>query len=602
MKLAHRWIRFRLSPRSLVARPSPSPLPAPFPVMEQAASLAANLAPMFEGPDGPQHTDAAGNLPEVPIDHLDYTFVRDCSAAQWRDLERVILVLRSGREGWYPDLLRAAENRLADIRPASRLLRQQQGPVPVNDRTAVAAALDAWSSSIDSVDGRLRAAARSDPLAAAADVDPSAADAAPPIRQPARVVSAAKPPAPALAPTTAAASVAAEADTAAAGSSQAKQVPRSARDWDKFDVDAELRRIDDQQAEAERHDHALRSAAPIPGAAHSPKEQRELADAERRKGNDAFQAGDFDKALRHYQNSLAIADSTEALNNRGLTYLRLGRPAAALADCQAVLEREPANLKARIRRASALRGVGRIADARAAITTILAESPSNVSALKELADITAAEQAAAAARPQQGPTSANADTASGAGRRRRRMVIEEVDDAVAEKPPAAHATNDDLVDDSVVWRSAESVSQRPASPESPSPALQPSSVQEIPPAPSSASDLVSALGLLRGDHVALGAYVTQVFPAALKPLLASAGISADTLADVVGGVASALLPAHPAEACDYLQVLATTPGFEAHVRVMSRQGARIIRKALDALTDPSLHSRISTLKTLYMVN
>ena len=63
-----------------------------------------------------------------------------------------------------------------------------------------------------------------------------------------------------------------------------------------------------------------------------------------RAGNSAYEAGDFDKAQSLYSNVLA-ADPWHAvaLNNRGLSYERMGRLEAAARDLTQALERHPEN-------------------------------------------------------------------------------------------------------------------------------------------------------------------------------------------------------------------------------------------------------------------
>ena len=43
---------------------------------------------------------AALRAEDVPVDHLDYTYVRQCADA--REIELILEVLRSGKEGAWP--------------------------------------------------------------------------------------------------------------------------------------------------------------------------------------------------------------------------------------------------------------------------------------------------------------------------------------------------------------------------------------------------------------------------------------------------------------------------------------------------------------------
>ncbi|RLU21796.1 hypothetical protein DMN91_006172 [Ooceraea biroi] len=60
----------------------------------------------------------------IPIEHLSYEFISRC--ANGKTLERIILILRSGEEGIYPDLTKHAEEHLAKIKPTSAVLRKAE--------------------------------------------------------------------------------------------------------------------------------------------------------------------------------------------------------------------------------------------------------------------------------------------------------------------------------------------------------------------------------------------------------------------------------------------------------------------------------------------
>ncbi|XP_014486216.1 PREDICTED: auxilin-related protein 1 [Dinoponera quadriceps] len=60
----------------------------------------------------------------VPINNLSYEYISECTNA--KTLEHIVLVLRSGEEGVYPDLTKHAEERLARIKPTSAILRKAE--------------------------------------------------------------------------------------------------------------------------------------------------------------------------------------------------------------------------------------------------------------------------------------------------------------------------------------------------------------------------------------------------------------------------------------------------------------------------------------------
>lgn len=57
----------------------------------------------------------------IPVDHLDYDYIRECRNV--RELEKINEILRSGEEGYYPDLNRFAEDKLKEVDPYNRILR-----------------------------------------------------------------------------------------------------------------------------------------------------------------------------------------------------------------------------------------------------------------------------------------------------------------------------------------------------------------------------------------------------------------------------------------------------------------------------------------------
>lgn len=57
---------------------------------------------------------------DIPIEQLDFDFVGKCDDA--RRVERILLILRSGEEGFYPELTSFAEDRLRQLNANSKLL------------------------------------------------------------------------------------------------------------------------------------------------------------------------------------------------------------------------------------------------------------------------------------------------------------------------------------------------------------------------------------------------------------------------------------------------------------------------------------------------
>lgn len=59
----------------------------------------------------------------IPIDHLDFGYIKSCENV--KDIERIVTVLKSGEEGFYPDLTNCALNKLKLLNPNSKILREE---------------------------------------------------------------------------------------------------------------------------------------------------------------------------------------------------------------------------------------------------------------------------------------------------------------------------------------------------------------------------------------------------------------------------------------------------------------------------------------------
>lgn len=57
----------------------------------------------------------------IPIEHLDFEYIKSCQNVC--ELEKMIEILKSGEEGFYPDLTKFAEEKLREIDPDNCMLR-----------------------------------------------------------------------------------------------------------------------------------------------------------------------------------------------------------------------------------------------------------------------------------------------------------------------------------------------------------------------------------------------------------------------------------------------------------------------------------------------
>lgn len=60
----------------------------------------------------------------IPIERLDFEYIKKTKNV--KELERIYKILKSGEEGYYPDLTKCAENHLKILSPANRLLRTEE--------------------------------------------------------------------------------------------------------------------------------------------------------------------------------------------------------------------------------------------------------------------------------------------------------------------------------------------------------------------------------------------------------------------------------------------------------------------------------------------
>lgn len=59
---------------------------------------------------------------DIPVNHLDFKYVETCTNA--KEIEHILEILKSGQEGYYPDLQKCVEERLIVLNPRSKSLRK----------------------------------------------------------------------------------------------------------------------------------------------------------------------------------------------------------------------------------------------------------------------------------------------------------------------------------------------------------------------------------------------------------------------------------------------------------------------------------------------
>lgn len=245
---------------------------------------------------------------EIPIQHLDFEYVRACTDG--REVERIYQILQSGQEGHYPDLVRCTADRLRQLRPNSRALRVETpllqpgcSEVPEAEWQALNGDLQVHLKSLQKRDEQLRSAE----TAFGCDL--------PPIRS-------------------VSAHVTDGSDTTSKSNSSSEQNKRikscDYAQWDKFDADTELTKMD-LSAEQARESEALRDklkVQPIERIVSEAAvtltdqltaiERDECAERCRIQGNEHFRVGDYADAIAEYSRSLSVKRTALAFSNRAI--------------------------------------------------------------------------------------------------------------------------------------------------------------------------------------------------------------------------------------------------------------------------------------------
>ena len=82
-------------------------------------------------------------------------------------------------------------------------------------------------------------------------------------------------------------------------------------------------------------------------------------------------AGDYEEALAYYSRSISLHRNAASINNRALTFLRMEKWKDAEKDCDEVLKLEKDNVKAKLRRATALKELDRFEEAKLDLEFVL---------------------------------------------------------------------------------------------------------------------------------------------------------------------------------------------------------------------------------------
>ncbi|XP_061633827.1 sperm-associated antigen 1 isoform X1 [Phyllopteryx taeniolatus] len=298
---------------------------------------------------------------KIPVEHLEYDYIDKCKDAKY--LEKILILLRSGKEGIYPHLIDFCESRLETLNPRSRALRKE---IPVATSSHLSA--DEWSHIEDELriwqdETRVMETCLKRQLTFEDVVDQNM----PPVR-------------------------ASNYSVPLSGNSARKQKriqPRDYREWDKFDAEKECQKIDGDVIKNDRP--AIINAHPttkVDPSSLATEVRNLLAEREKDKGNEAFRANDYEEAVVYYSRSLSIMPTVAAYNNRAQAGIKLKQWHSAMNDCHSVLELEPCNVKALLRRAAVHNEMGNFEMAVEDLTAVLKQEPQNVLAIQLLSETT----------------------------------------------------------------------------------------------------------------------------------------------------------------------------------------------------------------------
>ncbi|XP_063734840.1 sperm-associated antigen 1 [Eleginops maclovinus] len=168
-------------------------------------------------------------------------------------------------------------------------------------------------------------------------------------------------------------------------------LPRDYPEWDKFDVKKECEKlegnVDKKDAPAMINQGHPKIKTEVDASLLTQQEKLLLANREKEKGNEAFRANDYEEAVAYYSRSISIKSAAAAYNNRAQAQIHLQHWHSAMGDCESVLELEPGNVKALLRRGTVYNHMGNFQMAVEDLRVVLREEPQNAAATKLILEI-----------------------------------------------------------------------------------------------------------------------------------------------------------------------------------------------------------------------
>ncbi|CAC5381570.1 SPAG1 [Mytilus coruscus] len=327
---------------------------------------------------------------DIPLTHLDYPYIQKCTDT--KELERILKILRSGDEGFYPDLETFCEERIEKLNPKSRVLRKEvplgrPGDLAKDEWKKIDTDLKTWEMDMKTTESSKKRY-----------IDSFDDPELPPIRS--GFINGTS-------------NQNNEADT---GKKSKRVTPRDYKEWDKFDIDKELDDVDKkEETKSTKISTVPRIETNINTAGMTDEEKIMRAGKEKDKGNEAFRAGDYEESIAYYTRSIKLHSTAASYNNRAIAYLKISQWTNAAEDCNRVLHLEPDNIKALLRRGTAYKGIKEFSKSLQDYKQVLQLEPENKRAQDLIEELSAEEikhEEEKRKRKEKG----------------RRMVIEEVDE------------------------------------------------------------------------------------------------------------------------------------------------------------------------------
>uniref|UniRef100_A0A8C0IP34 Sperm associated antigen 1 n=1 Tax=Chelonoidis abingdonii TaxID=106734 RepID=A0A8C0IP34_CHEAB len=303
---------------------------------------------------------------QIPINHLDYKFIEKCLDV--KHLEKILRILRSGEEGYYPDLTLFCEKRIECLAPGSRALRKDKPPASASDFTTeewerINDEMKSWVTEMKEDDYKIQFPVR--------ETLHERLDNLPAVRG---------------------------SNSCLHGGQVSLFLKICVSNFFfffilRFDVEKECSKVDEVYEENNsKACFNISSNLPviekkIDTTGMTKKERNFIASREKEKGNEAFAIGDYKEAVTYYTRSISVLPTVAAYNNRAQAEIKLQNWHNAFQDCEKVLDLEPGNLKALMRRATVHKHLQNYQAAIEDLAKVLHVEPENAIAKKNLSDI-----------------------------------------------------------------------------------------------------------------------------------------------------------------------------------------------------------------------